>query len=289
MQNFSLKSIKLRYQLISLMALLLGLLATRRWQQIISPQVWAEDGVRILPQYIREGWFSFFEPVNGYLVTIPKIISAVSLEVSFLNYPLISTILSWLFITLVGLAIAYSPTKMHDKALCAIAVFMIPSDPEVFGLPLYTFWWSSLLLFLVALWDEKVPLIGWRIGFVMICGLSSPVIIAILPILYFRSYRYRSLHAEHTVASIATLIAAVQLYFILQISSSEAGFPPLESLLKFIVPKFFGRFLIGNWIDNGLCLWLAGMGVSSLMIGWLIHERHRVCGYCFIFWLYRSC
>jgi hypothetical protein len=194
--------------------------------------------------------------------------------VSFSNYPLVSTILSWLFITLVGLAIAYSPTKMHGRVLCAVSVFMIPSDPEVFGLPLYTFWWSSLLLFLVVLWDEKVPLIGWRIGFVILCGLSSPVIIVILPILYLRSYRYRSLHAEHTVASIATLIAAVQLYFILH--SSGAGFPPLESLLKFIVPKFFGNFLIGNWIDNGLCLWLAGIGVSSLMIGWLIHERHRV-------------
>ncbi len=272
--RFSLKSIRPRYQWLSLIALLLGLLATRRWQQVVLPQVWVEDGSQILEKFIAEGWLAFFEPVNSYLITIPKILSFIALKVSFTNYPLIATIFAWLFVLMVGLAIAYSPTKLHGKVLCAVLVFMTPADPEVFGLPSYTFWWASLLLFLLPLWDEKVPLIWWRLGVIILCGLSSPVIVVILPILYLRSYWYRSLRAEHVVAFSATLIAAVQIYFILH--SSGAKLPPIGSLLKFVLPKFFGTFLIGNWTNNVVYLWLAGMVVLSLIIVWLINERHNV-------------
>ena len=187
---------------------------TRRWCQIASPQVWDEDGTQIIYGFITHGWVELLQPVNGYLITVPKIISMISLRVSFLHYPVVSTILSWSFIVSVGLAIAISPAPIHGKFLCAAAAFMIPSDPEVFGLPLYTFWWAALLLFLVALWDEKRPTLGWRLCFLLLGGLSSPVIILVLPVLYFRVCLYRSLRSEYVIAFVATLIAVVQILFV---------------------------------------------------------------------------
>jgi len=152
------------------------LLASRRWLQLVSPQVWDEDGTKIIPGLINHGLTSFLTPVNGYLITVPKIISLISLTISFSHYPLISTILAWLFIASVGLAVAISPTHLKLKIACALLIFLIPSNPEVFGLPLYTFWWSSILLFLLALWDEKNLQLKWRVIFLFLGGLSSPKI-----------------------------------------------------------------------------------------------------------------
>ena len=256
-----------------LFTIFLSLLSSRRWQQLISPQVWDEDGTQIIYGFITHGWVAFFEPVNGYLITVPKFISAISLGVSFSNYPIVSTIFTWLFIALVGLAITLAPTHIRGKFLCAAAVFMIPSDPEVFGLPLYTFWWASLLLFLVALWDEKHPSLGWRLGFLLIGGLSSPIIMLILPVLYFRVYRYRSLRSEQLVAFIATLIAAVQIFFI--VKGSAGRFPPLNSVLINVILTFFGKFLIGNWVDIKVLSWFAGVGLIGIIAACVFRDRRN--------------
>ncbi|MGA9032915.1 MAG: hypothetical protein WB402_10395 [Sulfuricaulis sp.] len=278
-----------------LLTVFLSLLASRRWQQLISPQVWDEDGApnpwlngglgsgSDLADYIHKGWSAFFEPVNGYLVTVPKIISAISLWVSFSNYPIVSTIFTWLFIALVGLAITLAPTHIRAKFLCTLAVFMIPSDPEVYGIPLYTFWWSSLFLFLVALWDEKRPSLKWRLGLLLVGGLSSPVIVLILPVLYFRAYWYRSLRSEQLVAFIATLAAAVQISFI--VKGSAGHFPPLDSVLMNVIPTFYGRFLIGNWVDNKVWLWLVGMGLTGIIAAWLLRDRRNVSAWILLYLL----
>ncbi len=268
------KFISFQYKSILFLLLFLGLLATRRWQQLFSPQVWDEDGTQNLAGFINNGWYSLFEPVNGYLIMIPKLISAISLEISFAYYPFISTVISWFFIVLIGFAVLYSPTKLRFKTLCAISIFIIPTDPEVFGLPLYTFWWSSLLLFLVALWDEKYLLLKWRIFFLLIGGLSSPLIVLILPVLYFRMYWYKMIRSELIIGLLATPVAATQLYFILK---GEGGnFPPLDSVLSNIIPKFFGDFFIGNWVSSKALLWVSGLIALLFLLYWFLSNKHHL-------------
>jgi len=252
---------------------LLALLTSRRWQQVVSPQVWSEEGTQVLARYITNGWWAIFEPVNGYLITIPKLISHTAISASFAYYPAIALVLTWLFITGVCLAVAYSPTMLRGPVFCAIAVLIVPLNPEVFGLPLYTFWWSSLLLFLVALWDPQVPKTGLRLAYIFVGGLSSPLIVAIPPVLYFRVFLYRSRGGEKAVAATATVIAGVQLALILQNSAGSA--PPVSSFFSFIIPKFFGYYLSGPYAKNVGLLWLAGLTLSGLIAGWLIRDRHR--------------
>lgn len=289
---------KNRFYIPVLFSIFLGLLASRRWYQFISPQVWDEDGTpnpwqtgllsggSNIADYISHGWLAFFEPVNDYLITIPKLISAISLGLSISSYPIVSTIIAWLFIVAVGLSIALAPTKLRGRSLCAVAVFMIPSDPEVFGLPLYTFWWASLLLFLVVLWDERDSSLGWRLGFLLFGGLSSPVIILVLPILVFRAHWYRSSRSEQWVAFIATLVAAIQCFLIAK--SSASGFPPLDSVLMNIVPTFFGKFLIGNWVDNKVWLWFAGLVLMGFVALWLLRARLNVATWVLVYLLVGS-
>lgn len=264
---------KSKFYIPFLFILFLLLLASRRWMQLISPQVWDEDGSVVLYELINYGYISFLHPVNGYLITVPKIISAISLKISFSKYPLISTILTWIFIASIGLAIALAPTKLSNKILCAVAVFIVPTDPEVFGLPLYTFWWASILLFLVVLWDERDPSLGWRSIFLLIGGFSSPIIIMTLPIFYFRAYWYRKFRNEQKLALLATLVAIVQSYFILTWNGQS---PSLYSIMINIIPKFFGLFLIGNLTNYNILFWIMGLLLICIISMWLLHDRHNI-------------
>ena len=240
--------------------LFLVILVSRRWQQVVSPQVWSEDGVVVLPSLINHGWNAFMQSVNDYLVTVPKAISAISLRISIFHYPLISTLLSWLFAALVGVAIAIAPTKIRGKFFCALAVFIIPSAPEVFLLPVYTFWWASLLLFLIALWDEERSNPVWRLVLLFLGGLSSPIVIILLPVLYLRAYLYRSKRLEIIIALLASIMAVVQLSFI--IASGSVGAISLSSVLFYAVSTFLGNFLVGNLF--GL-LWVK-LAAGSLLV-----------------------
>jgi hypothetical protein len=247
----------------------LGLLAVRRWPQVTAPQVWCEDGL-ILKGFADHGWTDFLQPLNGYLVLVPRLITWMSMAISVYYYPIVSTTLAWVFTVFVGLAVAWSPTRLRAKVACAVAVFLIPSDPEAFGLPLYTLWWSSLLLILLALWDERRPSLGVRLGYLLAGGLSSPFILVFVPVAWFRALWYRT-RADAVVALGASAIAGLQLRFIM--AEAAKAMPPLGSLLRHVIPKFCGWFLAGNLASSPVVLWSAGVAVIVLIAASLAAGR----------------
>lgn len=216
-------------------------------------------------------WTELLTPLNGYLVTSSKIISFVSFSLSLSQYPLIASLLSLIFAALVGVAIATAPTVLRGRTVAAFAVFLVPSDPEVFGLPLYSFWWASLLLFLVALWDERSSSERWRLAFLLIGGLSSPVIVMVLPALLVRAHVFRSNAKEQTVALVAIWLAAIQVVLIVQ---ARAGIPPpLLSVATNMVPKLIGTFLVGNWSSDPMTMWAAGLLLLGVAAAWAFFGR----------------
>ena len=255
----------------SLFLLFLILLTARRWEQVVDTQVWAEEGTRFLFGFINNDWKAFFQPVQGYFQTISKIITYIAFKTSFYYYPYIATTLSFLFTASVGLAIAFAPTRLRGKTLCAISVFLVPLNPEVFGTSFLAFWWTSLLLFLVVLWDEKRTDIAWRVFFVLIGGLSSPVIVLVTPFLIFRAWWYKS-RREIFIAATASCAMLIQLFCI--IKNSAGKFPPIHSLLINVIPKFFGMLLVGNWDINisPIWLWAAGLFVIALVCAWFFRQ-----------------
>jgi len=259
--------------------LFFGLLAARRWSQLASPQVWDEDGY-IISGFISNGWREFLQPINGYLVLVPMLISKASLAASIYYYPFISTLLAWVFIALVGLAVAKAPTHLRGRFLCAVSIFLIPSNPETFGLPLYTFWWASILLLLVALWDERRPHLWLRLALLVAGGFSSPFILVILPPLYFRAFRHRT-RAETAVALAATGIAAIQIYFV-STGAANAG-TSLASVLQDVVPKFCGWFLVGNLSEHRYLLWPMGILVLALVARWALGNRRNPMAWIIVF------
>jgi hypothetical protein len=252
-----------------LFLLFVALAASRRWQQLVSPQVWAEDG-RLITTFIGQGWSAMLQPVNGYLILVPRVITDVSLLISAYYYPLISTLLACGFAGLVGVAVALSPTRLRGKVLCAAAVFLVPSDAEVFGLPLYTLWWAPILLLLVALWDERSPATWLRLVFVAVGGLSSPYVFVVAPVLWVRCFRFRK-RSEAWVALAATAVAAIQGRFILQ--GAHMASPPVASFATYVVPRFGGWYWFGGISENSYLLWPAGILLLALVAAFLFTRR----------------
>jgi hypothetical protein len=249
-----------------------GLAASRRWQQVTCPQVWAEDG-RLISSFINSGWLGVIEPVNGYLILVPRVIAGISLSISIFHFPMISTLLACLFAGFVGVAVAASPTRLRGKMLCAAAVFLIPSDAEVFGVPLYTLWWAPVLLLLLALWDERRPALLLRIVYVVVGGLSSPYILVVLPVLYIRALLIRNVRPERIVAVAATAVAAVQACFIA--GGASMARPPLGSFMQYVVPRFCGWFLAGGISENGYLLWPAGLLLLAMIAAYFLAHRRE--------------
>lgn len=257
-----------RYYPALLLAIFACALLLRCWPRLASPQVWAEDGTQVLYGFINDGWPAFFQPFNGYWPLIGKLISATALSFSIYYYPLLSTVLTCLFTVSVGLAVALSPTALRGRFFCALAIFLIPTDAEVYGFPLCAFWWAGILLFLLALWNEQHANPVWRTGFLLIGGLSSPVIIAMLPVLYWRAIFYRGARVEQWLALLATLVALLQVAYL-------AGGAPQQhaSLLSspsHVVPKFFGGFLLGNAGLGLAWAWSAGLLVIAGLLLWFL-------------------
>ena len=238
------------------------LLASRRWAQWVRPQVWDEDGAN-LSNFIAHGWVGLFEPVNGYLIIVPKLISFAALQVSFLHYAAVSTVLAWFFIGCVAIAIWRSPTQLKSRLICAVVVFCVPCDPEVFGLPLYTFWWASLLLFLTVFWAEDDTRLTWRIVFLLLGGLSSPVIVLIGPLMAWRWFRSR-LRRDGLLLALVLIIVLIQLRFMLQVPSG--GIMAIPSAVRHAVPIFFGGLVLGNWNWYSSVLWPAGLICVAVII-----------------------
>jgi len=142
-------------------------------------------------------------------------------------------------------------------------VFVVPSNPEVFGVPLYSTWWVALLLFLVALWDERQVGIGWRALFLLLGGLSSPIIVLVLPVLWYRAWRFRALTSERKVALLATLVAAAQCYCMVKDGAAHAV--SLAAIATYVVPRFFGTFLVGNLLFGDFLFWWSGLLLIAIL------------------------
>lgn len=189
------------------------LIALRRPDQILNPEVWNEDGIFIIPQIIQGGFLAIFEPVNGYLIIPSRLISWLSLQAPLEYYPFVST---WLGAVSQGAcvaAVAASPTRLRWPFVCAAFMVFLPVNPEVYVLPQYTFWWTTCLLFLALIWTPGVSQ-SLRCAFIVIGGLSSPMVIILFPLFVIRLAYTRARDDVVAMAVVAT-ISGLQLYFIL--------------------------------------------------------------------------
>ncbi len=234
-------------------------LFARRWQLLRSPQVWGEDGSVVLRGFIEVGYSTVIDPLNGYLVGVSRFISLAAFAITPVYYPILSTIFAWIFVVLVAVAISLAPIRIRGGPLLALATLLVPSDPEVFGLPLYAFWWAGLLILLATLWQRGAGAQGWRNAFVVIGGLSSPVILLAWPLFAYRLIVDRTSRAERSTFTCASICVAIQIAVLR--SQSVA---PEKSLLDIGNVLLAQATFLGNYILGDLAR--ANAGIQSIVL-----------------------
>lgn len=253
--------------LVLLLAALL-LLFLRRPDQLIHPDVWVEDGIVYIPESLSYGFWAIFRPMNGYLSLIPRLINLVSLQFPLEWYPVIGTLLGTCFNIVTFFCIVLFPTVLRARTVCALAIFLIPVDAEVYILPSYTFWFCSILLILVLLWEpERKEKRSFPLRFFVLVtsGLSSPFIVFLIPVMFLRFLIIRSRN-ELVIFFTAAGIALIHLLTVFMNSRPIALFKDIHDplFLKTVLIKYFGYYLVSN-LESKLALNLACLLFSYLL------------------------
>ena len=225
----------------------IAVLLWRRPDQFALPFMWAEEGV-ILGEYAARGWASIVEPVVGYHILATRLVVTLALQLSFAQAPSFAVWLMAAFTCLVMLAVAFSPTHLRLRPLCALAVLLVPTDAEVFAVALYAIWWAGILLVLALLWDRGLPWL--RAGYIVLGGLSSPLIAPVAILLAGRAVLERTRTAA-AIAGLAVVLAGLQTVTAYFNITNTGGFSFDLATAKTAVARFVGYFYFGSgWLPE---------------------------------------
>jgi len=224
----------------------LFILFARRYAQMLDPQVWDEEG-RIITQMVASGPLCFFTPMNGYLILLPRILAFLALLVPMREYPRVGVMLAWMVIVAIMIAVALMPSRIAGGPLLVAATMLVPSDPELFGLLLYTFWWTVPLLYAAYFWTHDQTISWARVGAIVLSGLSAPAIVAVAPLFVLRAVRERT--RDNIAAGAAALLCAlVQLSFIVR--TNAAGVHLSFVTIELLIEKLIGGYVAWNFLPN---------------------------------------
>jgi hypothetical protein len=140
-------SIRLRAGLlIGTIAFCLVVWFLRRPDQLLHPYVWVDE-FQILNMYQAHGLLqTIVSPYQGYFLWPTSFTVGFAAAVSFQHVPQIDYWLStaWFVATLCLILIPASSFPLRWRLGMAVLLVLAPMDPEVYGIALYSFWWTTL-------------------------------------------------------------------------------------------------------------------------------------------------
>ena len=177
------------------------LLWLRRPEALSSPRLWAQDGTVFYATYLVNGTIrSLFEPNNGFLNVIPRLLTAVVGSTSAVQIPLVFAAIS-----LVGVALSCAFFALPEyryflrsdqlRIACCLAFAAVPYGYDEVGTLASLSWYACipamLLLALPRRGYNGRPfwfMLGGAI-LVTLTALSSPALFVFLPMAMFKIYK----------------------------------------------------------------------------------------------------
>jgi hypothetical protein len=252
--------------------LLLIVFVWRRPVEWYHPYVWVEEGTITLPAYLEQGWRSLWAPVAGYLVLPAKLIFLTSISLSASHYPTIAYGLTLIFEIGTIVLIAYSPTHLRFPKLAALSVALIPTQPEVFAISEYAFWWGALWSFVAVFWREgEQPRTTWRCALTAVGGLSSPMAVPAAVLLGYRAFKLPQ-RGDRVVFAVAVLVAAIQCVAVVT-ATVPMGFGKRYFDAVQIVVRFFGHYVISSERLPVALLCVIGLAILGVILGFAIDRQ----------------
>jgi|GEM_PF-3008712 len=207
------------------------IIVSRRTDAILNPQFWAEDGTVFYADAYNRGIFgSFFLPYAGYLHFFPRLTAALSVAFPLKAAPFIFNLIS---ITIKILPVNFLVSSRFSKLIPNIThrffisfiYLALPGCSEINANLTNSQWHLALVLFMIFVTQSPKhfrSLIDYI--FILLCGLTGPFSIIIMPIVLFLviSKRYQNtfglnkhiLRLKFLLLSVTAIIQIVTIFFI---------------------------------------------------------------------------
>ncbi len=233
------------------------LLALRKPWALHTPQLWAEDGSIFLTQDEQMGLRAFFEPYNGYLHLLPRLIAWIASHTADVAWwPAIYNGLAFALNLALFARLASRRIELPGKAWLMLAFVLVVGTGEVL-INVTNVQWVTAFFLVLQLFTAPATNAGQRLGdlaLLGVVGLNGPFAIVLLPVFAWRAWRDRQLDAWLALAVIAGC-AAAQGFFLrragLSLEGNTAAFRPLMffSILgsRLVTWPLFGPGAVRAW------------------------------------------
>jgi hypothetical protein len=235
------------------------LLALRKPWALHTPQLWAEDGSIFLTQDEQIGIRAWWEPYNGYLHLLPRLIAWIASHTADPAWwPAIYNWLAFAISVALFARLASRRVEMPAKIGLMLAFVLVVGTGEV--LINATNLQSVTAFFLVLQLFTSTPtrLAHWigDIVILILIGLNGPFVIVFLPLFVWRAWRGRDAHGYVALVT-AGACAAVQAWWLwragtgLNLQSGGEPFRPLmfASIIgsRLVTWQLFGPRAVQSW------------------------------------------
>jgi hypothetical protein len=246
-------------------AFLLGcaLLISRRPDAIFHAQFWAEDGHVWFANAFSLGWWpSLFRTQDGYFQTLPRLCASLALLVPLSLAPLVMNLIAIAVETLpINILLSSRSSawgSLRCRALMAAFYLALPNIREVEGIITSSQWVLALCVFLLLVASPPDSALGKVLdaSLILLCGLTGPFCVFLLPIAVFFAWRSRA-SWRWTTGSLLGALSLVQAWGLLVVDRSGRAHAALGAS-----PSLFARIL-GGQVFLGTLLGANGLSSST--------------------------
>lgn len=225
-----------------------AILVARRPDAIFHAQFWAEDGhVWIADAYNLGWWPALFRTQDGYIQILPRLGASLALLGSLSLAPLVLNLVAITVQALpVNLLLSSRSSawgNLHSRAFFAGMYLALPNCSELDANITNSQWMLALCAFLLLVASTPRRAVGrlFDISVLVLCGLTGPFCIFLLPIALFLAWRHRDRWRWVPAGAIAAL-SLVQAWALLHAGGPSSR--PFHTLVG-ASPALFTRILAG--------------------------------------------
>ena len=282
------KSFLEKYEFLFVLIIILIILLLRRLDFIFYPQLYAEEIIFFTKAYFL-GIESLYITYNGYLHLVPSLISWVTLRFFPLSQtPLVYHLFCMILTGIVVLNIYSKRFKIGHKALLSLSIVCVPQvAQEVFLNTPNIQWVLAILLIIVLLKDTPSSKygnvhvqIGMDLFLLIICGLTGPFIILLIPFIIIKSYFVREKY-NYILFYLIFILSFIQLFFVITTKnnipvqlSNPSALAVFIGFVKVLSYRAFGILFCGKLTYSISCSLLLTLGfVLILIILWITRNK----------------
>ena len=254
------------HEVVSAVAVCVAVWVWRRPEQLVRPYVWVEES-HILRNFLTDGWTAAVEPIQGYLILPSTALVTLAAEISFVHLPGLMYLCSLAVFVATVLLLVVPESRWGDRttrSVMALSASLVPTNPEVFGVLLYSFWWTTLWPLIVLGWTQA----RWavRAPALAIGALSSPAggaLFVVFAAAYLRGRRARD------AISAGILFAGFVFQVVLTLTSDRGESLTSNATARNVAEQVLriGGLFEANWLEPSRGF-VALVGV--LLLGFLL-------------------